>query len=379
MIIKGYIELLKCAQSVDEIKAIGVDINLYLDTVDERVRSEHREALYGEYQQNIKAIKNGAERPTFEELIPVEARRPAQRADANFTRYGGRIRVRIPQWLAQKKGCREDMIGNEIHRTEKAILFRLDDANVDWEGWLPISLTTIEVLQQEPVGEPERQHRGRMQDFSVNMEVDASQFMEAFNRIGADARAGYNAESIRQAAESIGNRHRPRMQMISTPTLASGGFIGLDSSDHASDALQYQLGAMSGAQAMRTHIEGEWVRGNGYRPQNDIERSIQQKMPADNNGLEFRLDLEMGRDHRSNRRTFRDKYRLNICGCVIKGDISSHNERPSQRILLAELVRHIARRYSLTRGEIAYTVEKMLETGSGWCALLSQDEIAEEN
>ena len=145
--VQGYIELLKNAASRDELYEVGKHIAMYLDTVDPGCKDERRGQLERLYRKSMLEIKTGGRQPADitgnRDLEAPELQIESATINVRDLYAQNHVRVLIAGWLARAKGCREDMIGEVIHQTEKAILFRCEDQGFQWEGWLPKSQIRI--------------------------------------------------------------------------------------------------------------------------------------------------------------------------------------------------------------------------------------------
>jgi hypothetical protein len=143
-VLKGYMELLKAAETLDEIMEIGRDIAIYLDTVPAEQRDNRRELLQREFRLNRVEIKEvGTRQPRTTENEVIEELE-MERGTVDFSRVGdGVVNVMVSDWFCRQNRLRSFMTGHIIHQTQKAILFRTQMDDFDWEGWLPISQARV--------------------------------------------------------------------------------------------------------------------------------------------------------------------------------------------------------------------------------------------
>ena len=145
--VEGYIELLKNAASKEELYEVGKHIALYLDTVAPNIRDERRSLLERLYRRSMLDIKTVGRQPADitgdREIDAPELDMEPATLDLRDLYMHNHVRVLLSSWMARKKGCPADMVGEIVHQTEKAILFRHESVDFQWEGWLPKSQIRI--------------------------------------------------------------------------------------------------------------------------------------------------------------------------------------------------------------------------------------------
>jgi hypothetical protein len=137
-VLRGYVELIKAAETIDELKEVGKDINLYLDTVSSDRKDSRRRALVVEYKLNLAEIKQVGTRNQIVETETVEM--DIEPGTVDFSRVSdGLVTIMVSDFIARQRNLPNIMTGHVMHHTNKAVLFRSEMDDLDYEGWLPLS------------------------------------------------------------------------------------------------------------------------------------------------------------------------------------------------------------------------------------------------
>lgn len=201
-VLKGYVELIKAAETMDELREIGKDINLYLDTVAEASKEGRRSILRKLYQLNKVEIKAVGTRVSASEEQVAELNMEGGTID--FTRsQNGLVTVMIPDWLARERNIPGLMTGHIMHQTPKAALFRSQMDDLDFEGWLPLSQIRVVPVHSQAAN---RGNRLRQPQSSSVLDPAASAIDPAETSTREPATGGivdHHADAVRYMMESM--------------------------------------------------------------------------------------------------------------------------------------------------------------------------------